>query len=194
MVYQLVKIVIIGDSSIGKSAAIFRFVKNEYDELSIPTIGVDFSIKKMIINDKQYKAHIWDLAGQERFKSIVTSYYRSAHGIVLAFDITNIDSFQNLKKWIDEINKYSIEDACMILIGTKSDLENKRQVSYDEAKHFAESQNIKYYEVSAKNNTNIEKVFIELIEEIDIKNINIKKYNEAIVLKNKDKKNNIKCC
>ena len=139
---QLIKIIVVGDSGVGKSTMLMRFEKNIFDELFIPTVGIDFLIKKIQVNDKLYKLHLWDMAGQERYKSIVNTYYRNGQGIILAFDIANMSSFENLQNWIDSINKYSPANSVLFIVGTKSDLENDRIVTHEEAKKFANSLNI----------------------------------------------------
>lgn len=177
------KISILGDSGIGKSCIICRFIDNIFDDYSLPTIGVEFFSKKILVDDELYKMHIFDLAGQERFKSIVTSYYRQNHGIILAFDITNRESFNNLKRWIVEIDKYSDPFVSIILIGTKLDLEKDRKITYEEAKKYADELKINYYEVSSKDNINIENIFIDIVRQIKI----ILKISEKIENENKIK-------
>lgn len=162
------KISILGDSSIGKSCMMCRYVENIFDDFSLPTVGIEFFTKKILIDDDLYKLHIFDLAGQERFKSIVTSYYRQNLGIILAFDITNRESFDNLKRWVSEIDKYSDPNVSIILIGTKLDLQKDRKIYYEEASNYAESLKVNYYEVSSKDNVNIEEVFIDIVKQIKI--------------------------
>ena len=193
---QLIKIVIIGDSGVGKSSIIVRFADNKYDDYFLPTIGLEFSIKKITIDDNLYKIHMWDLAGQERFRSITTSYYRNAQGILLAFDIANLDSFKNVEKWLFDIYKYSGDNTKIILIGTKSDLETERKISRENAEKFAKSINVSYYEISSKTNININEVFEDMVKQIKItidieKEIVKEEKNKFIRLHTKTYK---KCC
>ena len=167
----LLKILLIGDSGVGKSALMMRYVNEQYEDKSIPTIGVDFKIKTSIINSKIFKLQIWDTAGQERFRTITSSYYRGAHGIIIVYDVSNEDTFNNLKFWLSEINTYALPSSKMILVGNKSDVSLKsRQVSYETASNYAKSNNMIYVETSAKNGTNINLAFDEIIREISGKN------------------------
>lgn len=162
------KISIIGDSSIGKSCLIYRYIENFFDTYSLPTVGIDFYTKRIIVDDENYKLHIFDLAGQERFRSIVTSYYRQNHGIILAFDITNKESFDNLKRWVVEIDKYSDLNVSIILVGTKLDLKSKREISVEQASEYAKCLRVNYHEISSKDNINIDKVFIDITRQIKL--------------------------
>ena len=125
----------------------------------VSSIGVDFKSKDIIVNDKKVKLQIWDTAGHERFRTITTSYYRGAHGIVTVFDLTDKETFEHVEKWLDEINKYAKENVMRFLIGNKSDLVDKRKVSYEEARALANKLNIYYVETSAKNNINVSDFF-----------------------------------
>ena len=117
----LYKILLIGNSSVGKSSIFNRYVDNCYSDLSVSTIGVDFKIKTLKINNKIIKLQIWDTNGQERFKAITNSYYRNSHGIIVVFDITDRKSFTGLRNWLNDADRYS-ENTCKILVGNKSDL------------------------------------------------------------------------
>jgi len=158
----LFKLLIIGDSGVGKSSLMNRFSDNVFSESYINTIGVDFKIRTIDVNGKMIKLQIWDTAGQERFRTIVSSYYRGAHGIMIVFDITDKDSFNNVKMWSEEIKKYAAPSVKIILIGNKADFESRRQVEYTEAKEYANSNNMNYFETSAKTALNVEKSFFEL--------------------------------
>ena len=125
----------------------------------ISSIGVDFKSKDIMVNGQKVKLQIWDTAGHERFRTITTSYYRGAHGIVTVFDLTERESFEHIGKWLDEINKYAKENVMRFLIGNKSDLVDKRKVSYEEARALANRLNIYYVETSAKNNINVSDFF-----------------------------------
>ena len=156
---QLFKILLLGDAGVGKSSIILRYTKNEFNAKMVSSIGVDFKTKDIIVNDKRVKLQIWDTAGHERFRTITTSYYRGAHGIVTVFDLTDRESFEHIGKWLDEINKYAKENVMRFLIGNKSDLVDKRQVQYEEARALSNRLNIYYVETSAKNNINVSDFF-----------------------------------
>lgn len=162
----LFKIIIIGDSGIGKSAILFRFADDAYNESYISTIGVDFKIKTILINGKIIKLQIWDTAGQERFRTITTSYYRGSHMIFLCYDITDRQTFLNVEEWIKEIKKYANHNVKVILCGTKSDLKIKRQISYEEGKSLAEKNNFGFYETSAKNDVGVTELFEKTSSEL----------------------------
>jgi len=170
---HLFKILLIGNSNVGKSSLFIRFVDNEWKENFIPTIGVDFKIKSIKIDNKTIKLQIWDTAGQERFKSILSSYYKGANGILLLYDITNINSFKNLSSWLIEIEKNSTKNVKKILIGNKCDLNELRKISTNQGKEFADTYNMKFIETSAKNNINIDECFYILGKEL-IKNLDLK--------------------
>jgi small GTP-binding protein len=162
----LFKIVIIGDSGVGKSNIFTRFIKDEFNLDSKATIGVEFSAKNVTIKDKVIKAQVWDTAGQERFRALAKNYYRGAVGCLLVYDITNYDSFKNAERWLKEVKDHAEPHLVSLLIGNKNDLEEKRAVKTEEGGEFAEKQKIGFVETSAKNNTNIESAFNRLVTEI----------------------------
>merc|ERR1712100_792056 len=135
----LFKLLLIGDSGVGKSCLLLRFADDTYTDSYISTIGVDFKIRTIELDGKTIKLQIWDTAGQERFRTITSSYYRGAHGIIVVFDVTDQESFENVKHWLQEIDKYANEGVMKLLVGNKSDLQSKKVVSYDEAKELADS-------------------------------------------------------
>lgn len=171
----LFKILIIGDSNVGKSCILMRFSDDCFTESHISTIGVDFKIRTIVNTDtdKKSKLQIWDTAGQERFRTITSSYYRGSNGILVVFDTTIINSFNNIPMWLEEIASYTTKKIPIILIGNKSDIETHRTVSYEEAKDFADSKGMMYIETSAKNGKNIEKTFFELTEQMTKLNITL---------------------
>ena len=158
----LFKILIIGDSGVGKSCILHRFTDDIFTENYISTIGVDFKIRTLDIDGKLIKLQIWDTAGQERFRVITSAYYRGAHGVIIVYDVTSNISYKNINYWLEETTKYASENISKILIGNKSDLVNKREVSYTNARDYADSLNLNYIETSAKNNTNIEQIFVDI--------------------------------
>ena len=169
----LFKILLIGNSNVGKSSLFLRFVDEIWKENFVPTIGVDFKIKSIKINNKIIKLQIWDTAGQERFKSILSSYYKGANGILLLYDITNVNSFKSLSNWLIDIEKNSSKNVKKILIGNKCDLNELRKIPINKGKEFADTYNMKFIETSAKNNVNINECFNilgkELINNLDSK-------------------------
>ena len=160
------KLLLIGNSSVGKSSLLFRFVENVWDDSFVPTIGVDFKLKTLEVNGKKVKLQIWDTAGQERFKNITASYYRGGNGVLVVYDITERESFDNLTSWLIEIEKNANKNVYKLLIGNKCDLEDKRKVTYQEGKDFAESNGMKFIETSAKDNTKVQEAFELLTSEI----------------------------
>eukprot|EP00026_Physarum_polycephalum_P014830 Phypoly_transcript_15390.p1 GENE.Phypoly_transcript_15390~~Phypoly_transcript_15390.p1 ORF type:complete len:214 (+),score=24.21 Phypoly_transcript_15390:236-877(+) len=162
----LFKIVVIGDSGIGKSSLLIRYADDGFSELFISTKGVDFKVKTVTSQSKSIKLQIWDTAGQERFRTITTSYYRGAQGVVLCYDITDRASFVRLETWLGEIKKYASSNSPVLLCGLKSDLEPHREVPTTEAADFAKKYGMKFLETSAKKNVGVEAAFQELTDEI----------------------------
>ena len=171
----LFKLLLIGNSSVGKSSLLFRFVENVWDDSFVPTIGVDFKLKTLEVNGKKIKLQIWDTAGQERFKNITSSYYRGGNGVLVVYDITDRESFENLTSWLIEIEKNANKNVYKLLIGNKCDLEDKRKVSIQEGKDFAESNGMKFIETSAKDNTKVQEAFELLTSDIMKNNMNKEK-------------------
>lgn len=180
----LFNFIIIGDSGVGKSCLLLRFADNTYFETHIATIGCDFKIRTVDIDGDRCKLHLWDTAGQDRFKTITTNYYRGAHGVILVYDVCNPDSFEHLNTWFGEVGQYGREDAVKLLVGNKSDLTAKRMVTYDQAKEFADKMRVGYIETSAKAAVNVEQAFLTLAS-------NIKSTVTNGGLKDADKKDNI---
>jgi len=160
------KLVIVGDSGVGKSNIFTRFIQDEFNMDSKATIGVEFSAKNISVKNKVIKAQVWDTAGQERFRALAKSYYRGAVGALLVYDITNYDSFKNIKKWLKEVKDYADSHLVTLLIGNKSDLEESRAVKTEEGAELAESQGLGFVETSAKNNLNIEDAFTRLVSQV----------------------------
>lgn len=162
----LFKLLLIGDSGVGKSCLLLRFADDTYTESYITTIGVDFKIRTVEIERKTIKLQIWDTAGQERFRTITSSYYRGAHGIIVVYDVTDAESFNNVKQWLHEIDRYASEHVNKLLVGNKSDLVAKRAVTYEQGQEFAQSLGIEFVETSAKNSENVEKAFMVMSAQI----------------------------
>jgi len=161
----LFKLLLIGDSGVGKSCLLLRFADDSYTETYISTIGVDFKIRTVVIDGKTIKLQIWDTAGQERFRTITSSYYRGAHGIIVVYDVTDQVSFTNVKQWLQEIERYAQENVNKLLVGNKCDLAT-RKVDFNTAKEFADSEGIPFLETSAKQATNVERAFIQMATDI----------------------------
>ncbi|KAF0976200.1 hypothetical protein FDP41_004875 [Naegleria fowleri] len=159
----LFKLLLIGDSGVGKSCLLLRFADDTYTDSYISTIGVDFKIRTIELDGKTIKLQIWDTAGQERFRTI---YYRGAHGIIIVYDVTDQDSFSNVKQWLSEIDRYASDNVNKLLVGNKCDLTSKKQVDRSTAEEFAKSLNIPFLETSAKNSTNVEQAFMTMAAEI----------------------------
>ena len=153
------KILLLGNSDVGKSSLILRYVEQIWTDNFVPTIGVDFKVKTLEVNNKKIKMQIWDTAGQERFRNVISSYFRGSHGILLLYDITNRDSFKNLDNWLIEIEKHASQNVLKILIGNKNDLENDRDIKFDEGKAFANRNGMEFFETSAKMDTNVNEAF-----------------------------------
>jgi len=165
----LFKLLLIGDSGVGKSCLLLRFADDTYTESYISTIGVDFKIRTLDLSGKTCKLQIWDTAGQERFRTITSSYYRGAHGIIVVYDVTDKESFNNVKHWMQEIEKYAADGVNKLLIGNKCDLSSKKVVSYDEAKELSDSLNVSFMETSAKNAHNVEQAFQKMAGDIKVR-------------------------
>ena len=199
----ILKILLIGSSHVGKSSLLVRFCDDKYNEYYVSTIGVDFKLKTMAIDNELVKVQIWDTAGQERFKAITTSYYKNAHGIIIAYDVTDRNSFVSIRHWMDEIERLAVKGIPKIVIGNKTDLESKRGVSYKEGEEIAKKYHAEFYETSAKTAENVSEVFEKMTREI-IKNVKkqmltASNSKDAQVSKGKkleptNKKKNSGCC
>ena len=206
----LYKYIVIGDSFVGKSCIVAKYIHGGFDEEFKTTIGIEFGSKDLTINGKVYRIQIWDTAGQETFRSITRAYYKNSVCSFIVYDVTNRQSFLNVQDWFNECKKQTPKTAMMVLVGNKIDLNNKREVSYEEGENFAKNNSMLFYETSAKNGDNIENMFYESAEiiankinegyyDLDRENCGIKMGfypSEKIVLKDikSDKDNNKKLC
>jgi len=162
----LFKLLLVGDSGVGKSSLLLRFTDNIFSGSFIATIGVDFKIKTVDLNGSNVKLQIWDTAGQERFRTITSSYYRGSHGIVVVYDVTNPDSFMNVRKWIREVDRYVNGGVQKILVGNKCDLVGERKVTFEEAKELSDELGLIYLETSCKTSINVNIAFEQLGKKI----------------------------
>lgn len=171
-------IVIVGDGFVGKSALISKYAVNDFQAKYIVTVGIDYYEKEEEISNEKIKVKIWDTAGQERYQGLTKSFYKYGNGIILTYDVTNRESFNNLKKWIDSIMNFKKENATIIIVGNKIDL--SRQVSKEDAVELARRNRYKYFETSAKTGKGVNKCFLYLINKI----INHQDEEDTIFLEN----------
>ena len=158
------KIILVGDSGVGKTNILSRYVNNTFSDSTKSTVGVELGCKIEEINNTKIKIQIWDTAGQERYKSITKSYYKGAKGALIVYDISRKESFLNVDKWIGDLKEFGENDLCIILVGNKCDLDNIRQVQTDEVSKKAEQYKVGFCETSALNSKNINFAFQELIK------------------------------
>ena len=185
----LFKIVIIGESDVGKQAFLLRFLDDSSDGKVLTKIGVDFRVKVLNVENKLIKLQIWDTAGEERFRTITKTYYNGAHGIILMYDVTDQNTFKNIRNWIKQIEANADESLRKVLVGLKCD-EPGRVVTEEEGKKLAEEYNMVLFESSARTNTNVSEVFYYLVKEIFIEKGIIKDEEGIKLSKRKNKKNN----
>ncbi|XP_071714835.1 ras-related protein RABA1f-like [Rutidosis leptorrhynchoides] len=162
----LYKVVLIGDSGVGKSNLLTRFSKNEFSLDSKSTIGVEFATRSIKVDDKIVKGQIWDTAGQERYRAITSAYYRGTVGALIVYDITRKVTFENVERWLKELREHTDQNIVIMLVGNKSDLGHLRAVQTDEAKGFSEREDIFFMETSALEALNVEKAFTEVLSQI----------------------------
>ena len=209
--YDLIfKLVLIGDTGVGKTNILSRYINNEFSLATQSTVGVEFGSKIIKKNDKLIKLQIWDTAGQERYKSITSAYYKGSKGALVVYDISRKGTFENVDKWIEELKANGSEDVLIMLVGNKSDLEDKREVKTEDVIKKAEQFKVAFCETSALDGKNIDHAFDNLINEI-AKKVERDKINEAKNIQDskgitldtaeekrnetdKNKKNNKNCC
>ena len=164
----LMKLILVGDSGVGKTNILSKYLKNNFDPDSKATVGVEFGTKNIEIDNKKIKVQIWDTAGQERYKSITSTYYKGAKGAFIVYDITRKSTFDNIDKWIGDLKNNGDENMIVYLVGNKSDLNDMREVRKDEAMTKSEKYNIAFSETSALYGDNIHKIFQDLMEKVYI--------------------------
>ena len=165
----LLKYIIIGDASVGKSNLLMKFTQNKFNESYQATIGVEFGAKNLDINKKTYRIQIWDTAGQENFHSITRSYYKNSVCAMVVYDITSRKSFDNVLNWIEEVQNNSSKTILIVLVGNKIDLKENRDISFDEGKELANRNGIIFMETSAKTGEGVEEIFKKTVQEISRK-------------------------
>ncbi|KAI8034430.1 ras-related protein Rab-35 [Drosophila ficusphila] len=162
---HLFKLLIIGDSGVGKSSLLIRFSDDTFSGSYITTIGVDFKIRTVDIEGMRVKLQIWDTAGQERFRTITSTYYRGTHGVIVVYDVTNGESFANVRRWLEEIQN-NCDVVKKVLVGNKNDDPDRKVVITEDAQRFAKQMDIELYETSAKDNINVENMFLSITRQV----------------------------
>ena len=189
----LFKIMILGDSAVGKTSFITKYVSNKFGERYLCTIGIDYQEKLLVKNEKDIKLQIWDTAGQERYRNIAKSYFQSSHAFIVAYDINNKKTFNQLKYWVEQIKSISNSNVKCIIIGTKCDLED-RQVNEEEGEDFAKKLGYKFFETSAKLNINVTETFESLLDELLLNYKEDKRDSVRLSSKEITKKEKKNCC
>jgi small GTP-binding protein len=188
----LYKILLLGDSSVGKTCFLMRYTDNTFQEIHMSTIGLDYKLKNVQLDDgKMVKIQIWDTAGQDRFRSITKNYYKGAHGIILIYDITNQKTFENVKNWINQIKEEVSNKVTIILVGNKIDDEDHRVVSTEQGEKMAKDFGLMFFECSAKSGVNIDSTFNELVKKTVENYSKVKMEGEKLKNKKGGKKG---CC
>ena len=194
---ETISIIMIGDTSVGKSTLMKKFISGQFSDSLAPTLGVELYKKEVIINEKQYLYRIWDTCGQERFRSLSTSYFRNSDGIMLLFDLNSLNSFENLSSWFISIRDSGCDNIPLIAVGTKCDL--NCNVDEERIKKFIDDNKIiqKYFKCSAKNNIGVEEPFLELGKLIIKFNIHKERTNSKMRIKKvkaMEENTKKKCC
>ncbi len=190
------KVLLLGDSAVGKTCFLLRYSDDSFTENHISTIGLDYRLKMITLeNDKIVKMQIWDTAGQDRFRAITKNYYKGAHGIVLIYDVTNLITFNNIKNWLSQIKENTTEKVKIVLVGNKIDEDHLRKVPYEEGKKLGDEYKLEFFETSAKNNIRIEDTFNYLTKEIFKSNKEPASGGDRLEISEKGKKKEGgKCC
>ena len=187
----LYKILLLGDSTVGKTCFLLRYTDDTFLDLHMATIGLDYRLKTMILDDHRIvKVQLWDTAGQDKFRAITRNYYKGARGIILIYDVTNIKSFENIKKWINEIKEEISEKVTIVLIGNKIDNEGERKISKDQGEKLASEYGVQFFETSAKTGQGINESVFYLVQKIVEADPEIKSKGKRLIIKNKNKR----CC
>ncbi|KAL4451772.1 hypothetical protein ABPG75_007434 [Micractinium tetrahymenae] len=162
----LLKVVLIGDSGVGKTNCLSRFCRNEFLSNSKPTIGVEFATKQLTIEGDLVKCQIWDTAGQERYRAITNAYYRGAVGALLVYDVTRQKSFESIPRWLSELREHASPDMVVMLVGNKTDLRDQREVPTEQGQEIAQREGLMFIETSARDGSNVDEAFTRVATEI----------------------------
>jgi Ras-related protein Rab-1A len=188
------KLVLIGNSGVGKTCLLLRFADDNFIDSYISTIGVDFRFRTITLDNKKIKLQIWDTAGQERFRTITSAYYRGADGLILVYDVSSRDSFNAIEEWLADVDRYVEDKVVKIILGNKADLK-EREVDSDEAQQFCDKLGLEYFETSAKTADNVDAIFNHMAHKlIGINTIKPKKIPEIIVVDPNYNKKKSSCC
>ena len=190
---HLFKILIIGESGVGKTCFLLRYAENSFVANHLLTIGIDFKIKVIEIEGKNIKLQIWDTAGQDRFRTITKTYYKGSHGVILVYDVCDERSFGNVKNWVNQIEQNAKSSICKVLVGNKCD-KAERVITEEQGRKLAEEYNMKFYETSAKTGQNVEEAFTYLTREILKIYKNKEGHTGGVTLNGKDDKKHQGCC
>jgi len=192
------KVLLLGDSTVGKTCFLLRYCDKTFQDAHLSTIGLDYRVKTMTLkNKKNIKLQIWDTAGQDRFRAITKNYYKGANGIILIYDVTNLQTYENVKNWITQIREETNPNVVIYLAGNKIDIpEEERAVKTEEGKEIADEYKLQFKETSAKDGINVNEVFQELVEKIDEVNskLEVSKPEPKNILYSPGKKKKSSCC
>ena len=193
---EMFKVIIIGNTEVGKTSLMLRFADNAFSDQHLTTIGVDFKVCRVAVGDSIVKLQLWDTAGQDRFRTITSTYYRGAHGVIVVYDLTCLKSFHNVDSWLQELDAHNSE-LYKIIVGNKSDMPDQRVVSTEDGQQLAERLGTRLFETSAKNNANVEEMFRYMAEQLLEKKLETK-VSPAIEVRlptdDKKSKKHKKCC
>ena len=186
------KVLLLGDTTVGKTCFLMKYTDKTFQDIHMATIGLDYRLKSMKLKSgKNIKLQIWDTAGQDRFRAITKNYYKGSHGIILIYDVTNVQTFENVKQWVSQIREEASANVIIYIAGNKIDMEEERKVNKEEGEKLAEELGFPFVETSAKSGININETFEDLVERIDKIYGNLsQKATKNNLYKAKDKK----CC
>lgn len=160
-----IKLLMLGDTGVGKTCLLLRYAYETFSTTFITTIGIDFKIKHIDLDNTRVKLQIWDTAGQERFRTITLSYFKGAHGILLVYDVIDRETFESIAEWLEQIKEHADAEVNVILVGNKCDVDDKRQVSVAEGQALADEYSLQFFETSARNNINVDEAFRAIAKE-----------------------------
>lgn len=162
------KVLLLGDSTVGKTCFLMKYTDKTFQDIHMSTIGLDYRLKAMKLKSgKKIKLQIWDTAGQDRFRAITKNYYKGSHGIILIYDVTSIQTYENIKTWVSQIREEASSNVVIYIVGNKIDMEEERKVSKEEGKNLADELGFPFVETSAKTGINVNETFEDLVERVD---------------------------